>query len=348
MDEAAIKRLLEGIGCRKIRNRGNKSIIARCPFQRLHAGGYDTHPSFGVEINTSGTSGFSCYACHKAGWVGLLVEAVERHTGEKFPQSLHDLAHKDGDLSLDAIKQRIENASFWAKFQEVGGVVIDAQDRFTRERVPEPTVLPEAMLDRFKNHTLESILYLRGSNRKLTQETIEKWELGWDAEDRRLVIPIRNRDGKLVAYSRRLYQEPGEKRLDRRGKPAPKYLHSTGFQRDYVLYGEHLLTPGRKAYLNEGFFHVIWMHQCGYRNPLAIMGTFLSEVQQKKIKKWFDEVVIMVDGDDPGRRMADAVRKSLEPDVRVSTFQCPEGLDANDLAPEELHEALGTPDVLVN
>lgn len=63
----------------------------------------------------------------------------------------------------------------------------------------------------------------RGFPKKLLQE----WDVGWDSELERVVLPVRNRSGKLVGVSKRATRE-GD---------SPKYLHH--FQKGMVLYGEH-------------------------------------------------------------------------------------------------------------
>jgi 5S rRNA maturation endonuclease (ribonuclease M5) len=347
MDEAGIRGLLDALGCERISNRGPNWIQCACPFSDRHKNHRDRNPSFGVRINSNGTSGWACYTCHEKGWIGGLPEYVEKFTGRRFDVSIHEMAKADGALTMAQIKAKLAKVSFWNPPQVVSGV------RFSRkgQNDPdyEPTVIPDLDFKKYEKHTLESILYLQGPQRKLTVDTIQLWGLGWDEEDRRIVIPIRDKAGKLLAYSKRLYEREGEKRVNHKGKRLPKYLHSKGFKRDYLLYGEHqIMANQRHCIIVEGFFDVIYLWQCGYRNAVAIMGSYLSDVQERKIKKWFDSATILTDGDDAGRDMADAVAKSLRPEVTVSVLYCPEEEDANDQSPEQLRDLLGPPDILVD
>lgn len=313
-------------------------MVASCPISFLHASGRDNNPSFAIGINPSGASGYRCYSCHIKGWVGFLIRQIERRSGEKLPTSLHDLVQKDGDLTPEQMQERLTSMEFWVPTTTQGGVTVRARTRVAEEQ-PHIEILPETALDPFRSHTLESALYLRGPARKLSQESIERWELGWDARSCRITIPIRDNDRQLLGIAKRLhplYQDP---------ENGPKYLNTKGFKRDYVLFGEHLLTSSRQGYVVEGYFNVIWMHQNGYRNVVALMGSYPSYVQVKKLKKWFDFITVVADGDVAGKKMAEELRRALEPDVKVNIQGCPPGRDANDLSSAELSDLVGIPGV---
>lgn len=347
MDEAGIKNLLDSLSCERISNRGPQWVQCSCPFQARHKKNLDNHPSFGIRINSTGTSGWFCYTCKERGWIGGLPAAIEKFTGRTFDSELHKVAKADGLLTNEQIRQRLAKVTYWQPSQTVGGV------RFAKKGQNDPdyspAIIPREEYQKFTKHTLESILYLQGPQRKLSIDTIRHWGLGWDEEDRRVVIPILDAESNLVAWSRRLYEREGEDRRNYNGKKPPKYLHSKGFKRDYFLYGEQQRVPSqRHAYIVEGFFDVIWLWQCGYRNPLAIMGSYLSDIQERRIKKWFDRVTILADGDQAGHEMADEVAKSLRPDVLVDIAYCPEDEDANNQDPETLVTLVGVPDILVD
>ena len=344
MNVDGIRMILEALDCKRIGVRAGKWVRCSCPFSYRHPKQQDRHPSFAVRINPDKPSGWFCYTCQERGWLGLLVKEVEKATGYHYPKDLHEFAKKDGDVSPERIKDKLNTATFWNPSTLVGGVRMSVRRQNALDPDYKPPYFPESTLDNYKGHSLDSMLYLQGDQRKLTQKTIDEWEIGWDEEDRRIMLPIRNNDGRLVAYSGRLFESPGEVRLNHKGKRAPKYLHSKGFKRDYLLYGEHLRKSYlRTGYVMEGFFDVVYLWQLGYRNVFAIMGTYLSEIQQKKIKRWCEHVIVITDGDEPGREMGKTVSEALRPDVVAVEAHCPEGLDVNDLTPEELRVLIGPP-----
>lgn len=318
MDAPDIKAILQALGCERIGFRGTDWIQCSCPFSDFHKSLSDRHPSFAVRIDARKPSGWFCYTCKKRGRLHGLVGAVTKLTGRIYDQSLHDYAHRDGDTR--SLIECVEGLAWTPAVAKVAPP-------------PVPVVLDESMLSRYKLHSLESMLYLQGPKRRLTLETIALWALGWDDDDGRVVIPIRDEVGQLLGLSRRLVREPPE------GKDPPKYLHSKGFKRDLVLFGEHRRKPDiRRGFVVEGFFDVIWLQQCGFDNALAIMGSYLSGIQAQKLKAWFEDVVIVADGDPAGLKMAEDAARVLRPEVKVKIVPCPPGTDPNDMAQEELQD----------
>lgn len=112
----------------------------------------------------------------------------------------------------------------------------------------------------------------------------------------RIVIPICNRAGELVAYAGRAID----------GRP-PKYKLPSGFRKGLELFNFHRAVaktapPTGRAIVVEGFFDCLKVHQAGYRNVVALMGASLSEKQSELLKTRFREWVVMLDGDEAGRR----------------------------------------------
>lgn len=337
MDEEGIKTILEGMGLHRIHT-GDNGIWVRssCPFIYRHSNAVDRHPSFGVSIHPDKPSTYTCFTCKRKGPLSVLLKKAEDHLGRKYDDELHRMAESDGAFNAAYLQDKLKKAELWNPSITVNGVRISKKKA---ESGPVTCQFSEDELASMRGLSLEVMLYLTGPDRKLTQETVDLWELGWNPVRSRIMIPIRDAEGKLLACSGRLFGQD-------KTKKNPKYMHSKGFRRDFVLFGEHLKTKSRKCYLVEGFFHTIYMYQLGYRNVLGVMGVYLSEIQEKKVKKWFDEVVVLADGDKAGTEMADRVADALKGDCVVRVAHCEPGMDANDLSPEEIEELVGPPNLL--
>jgi hypothetical protein len=197
-------------------------------------------------------------------------------------------------------------------------------------------------------------------DRGLDPETCREWELGHDPDMKRLLFPMRNRKGEIVAISGRLYACPrcGEEKVrkaegerDRcegcsRGLP-PKYLHSSGFQRNLFLYGENRQQEGTsRVYVVEGNLDAPMMWQIGYRPVVAMLGSSPGATQVEKLVAWWDSIIVVGDGDKAGRDMGIKIREMVAGRVPIKTPQLPSGTDPGALAmeaPEVLHEILGPP-----
>jgi len=147
----------------------------------------------------------------------------------------------------------------------------------------------------------------------------------------RVVIPIHNEHGQLVAYSGR--STDGGK---------PKYRLPAGFHKSQVLYNLHrvLGAHGRTLILVEGFFDAFRIHQAGHPAVAALMGSRLSGGQANLIVTRFDRVVLMLDGDEAGKAGAAKAAAALAPHLEVETVRLAPGAQPDQLACEEVDQLL--------
>lgn len=355
MDGKNILILLQELGLRRIRSRSSW-VDAECPYSERHQGGADAHPSFGVKIAVNRSSSYNCQACHvKVDNLLALVWRMSRHPltaaqHERFSKLAtwvikHDNTLAEASFRKDHDKDPGELAKAKTPSSEKHALYseytppswanqparTDGKANHLLFQEPEPTVLAEDDLLPMSVVTPEALEYLQGPKRRLTGETIRAWELGYQRG--RVAIPIRDFKQRLVGISGRLI---GNGR-------GPKYLHSLGFRRDYFLYGESKVVEGGTGYVVEGFFDVIRLWQSGYRNAVAIMGSYPSKHQVEKMTKFFTNIVIVPDGDNAGREMALKVMEAVKPFLPVRMVEVPDGRDPDDLTPDELCDRLGPP-----
>jgi hypothetical protein len=119
----------------------------------------------------------------------------------------------------------------------------------------------------------------------------------------RMVFPIHDEGGELVAYAGR--------RMDGR---EPRYLFPPGFRKSQVVFNLHRAVQsaarqGGVAIVVEGFFDCLKVHQAGYGNVVALMGASVSGRQSELLHTYFRELVVMLDGDEAGRRASWALIK---------------------------------------
>jgi DNA primase len=112
----------------------------------------------------------------------------------------------------------------------------------------------------------------------------------------RMIFPIHDERGELVAYAGRV--------MDGR---EPRYLFPPGFHKSQVVFNLHRAVEfaarqGGVAIVVEGFFDCLKVHQAGCGNVVALMGASLSDRQSELLHTYFRELVVMLDGDEAGRR----------------------------------------------
>jgi DNA primase len=153
----------------------------------------------------------------------------------------------------------------------------------------------------------------------------------YDRFRHRVIFPIRDVSGHVVAFGGRAL-----------GDGEPKYLNSP--ETPTYVKGEHLygLDVARDAIRREGFailvegyLDLIALHQAGFENSVASLGTALTPAQVKLLARYTERVVVSYDGDTAG---LNAAAKSLDLflergfDVRVA--EIPAGKDPDDFVKE--------------
>ena len=324
--------------------RQGKNLVGLCPWHD------DAKPSFNVNPERQT---FRCWVCDIGGDVYSFLMRMEKI---EFREALEQLAERAG---IDLPRGR-------------GGVPVD-------ERKSLHKVLTWAC-DRFSDHLRRSAdaeparAYLR--DRGLAPETIERFHLGyapaaWDwllrqapaagfsAEllaraglaverqergghyDRfrdRVMFPIRDPQGRCVAFGGRVL--PGS-------TEGAKYINSPEtpvFSKSSLLYGldssrDAMARTGR-AVVVEGYTDCLAARQIGCDDVVAVLGTALGERHAKLLRRYADRLVLVLDGDEAGRRRADEVLDVLlaEPiDIRIARM--PDGVDPCEFALEQGREA---------
>ena len=148
----------------------------------------------------------------------------------------------------------------------------------------------------------------------------------------RLVIPIRDASGRVVGFGGRLLEGEG-----------PKYVNSPEsglFKKRELLYGFYegisYLRELKSALLVEGYFDVIALHQEGFRNTVATLGTSLGREHAQLLSRVVNRVYLLFDGDEAGRKaMRLAVPHLLRAGLEVFPVFLPEGLDPHDFLLKE-------------
>lgn len=146
-----------------------------------------------------------------------------------------------------------------------------------------------------------------------------------------LVIPIHNERGELVAYCGRA--------LD---GAQPRYRFPSGFPKSEILFNLHrAVAPGRQTVVVvEGFFDCLKLRQAGIVSAVALMGAALYASQQRLLLERFSRIILMLDGDDAGRRATDDIARRLRQHASVRVIHLPDGTQPDQLPPEAIRHFL--------
>ena len=170
--------------------------------------------------------------------------------------------------------------------------------------------------------------YLR--ERAVSPETAQYFGIGMfpgkGSMENRIVIPIHNEDGILVAYAGRGV-----------GQAEPRYRFPTRFRKSIVLFNLHRAAHhGKRVIVVEGFFDCFKVHQAGIPCVVALMGCSLSRRQTELLEQHFEEAVLLLDGDKAGRAASTSIAAQLVPKLSTRLVQVPVGSQPDQLSEDQI------------
>jgi DNA primase len=318
--------------------KNGKYLKGLCPFHS------EKTPSFTV---TPEKQIFHCYGCGKGGNVIKFVMEME---GESFPEAVKTLA-EDAGIPVTWVSGNTEEPS---PFQKEKKVLFEAHDysaklyHYLLRNTEAAKPAMEYLLSRGFNDTLIEqfgVGYAPARWDTLTQALERKGYVPAEMEsggllsrrqeaegyvDRfrdRIIFPIQDASGQIIAFAGRLLSD-GQ----------PKYLNSPEtvlFNKSRTLYRLHEARPAirrtRQVVLFEGYVDCIKAWSAGVHNGVATMGTALTQEHSTLLRRYADEVILCYDGDDAGQA---AAHKSI-PLLEAAGFRVRVSVLPNRMDPDE-------------
>jgi DNA primase len=298
--------IVEVIGSYVKLNKRGSDYKGLCPFHN------EKTPSFNVNQRLQI---FKCFGCGKAGNVVTFLMEYESMT---FPEALKSLAERGG--------VKLPEADYSSEDRQYAKTKSDLYDIYKKAALYFYRQLKSPI-------GAEGYSYLK--NRELSDETIVRFGLGYSpksgnglynllksegyddellhlselfnysekygARDKfwnRVMFPIMDVNNKVIAFGGRVM-----------GDGEPKYLNSNEtriFEKGKNLYALNLARRSKKDYLLlcEGYVDVIALHQAGFDNAVASLGTALTGMQAKLMSRYVKKVYITYDSDGAGTKAA--------------------------------------------
>lgn len=308
-----------------------------CPFHN------EKSPSFSV---TQNKQMYHCFGCGASGNVYTFIMQIERLT---FKEAIEFLA----DLTSYKLPTTYENTKDIAEKRELLEIHKLANNLYKNNLYQEDKIALDYL--KARNISDESIekfslgFSSRNSNFLLNYllsegfdlQTIEKSGLVINGKngyfDRfygRVIFPIQDTQNKVIGFGGRALRDDTK---------AAKYLNSNStqiFYKDRTLYGLNFAKSSKKNdfLLVEGYLDVIKMHQFGYDNAIASLGTAFNQNHVRTINQYNKEITICFDNDEAGlnaTRKAISILEVNRPNTKVLRVK-----DAKD--PDEFLETFGS------
>lgn len=333
-------------------------FVGLCPFHQ------EKTPSFGV---SRGKNFYYCFGCQASGDAISFLRHVE---GLAFGEALEKLAERSG-IELprpdSASQAQIDRAR--SQRERLSEVMEHARAFFerclndaehaalARAELQKRGVSPETAQrfrlgyaplswDALSRHLADKRVDLKDALEVGLVAPRRQGQGYYDRFRHRLMFPVADQHGRLLAFSGRALPLPeGHAQGD---APPAKYINSPEgplYKKGHVLFGLDLArVAARKqnqVLLCEGNFDLVQLHQAGFDNTLAPLGTAFTLDQARLIRRFAEEVVLVFDGDGAGRKATRAAFELLESTgIKSRAVRLPDGYDPDAFLREHGAESL--------
>lgn len=289
----------------KLQKKGS-SYFGLCPFHN------EKSPSFSVSPDKQM---YYCFGCGAGGNVFTFIMEYENYS---FPEALKYLADRVGiklpereyseeekrqqDLRMQVleINKMAANYFYYQLRTESGAQAM----QYLKSRQLDDETIKRFALGYSSKYS--SNLYQYFKSKKISDELLKESGLFnvdekngmYDKFWNRVIFPILDVNNRVIGFGGRVM-----------GDGKPKYLNSPEtivFDKSRNLYGLNIARTARKKYLLvcEGYMDVISMHQAGFTNAVASLGTALTSGHASLLKRYTQEVLLLYDSDEAGVRAA--------------------------------------------
>jgi len=288
----------------KLQKKGS-NYFGLCPFHN------EKSPSFSV---SPGKQMYYCFGCGAGGNVITFLMEYENYS---FPEALNMLADRVGiELPKQEMSQEAKaQADLRATLLEINKLAANyfyyqlkqpqgkpGYDYLVRRKLSDDTIRRFGL--GFANKTSDDLYrYLRSKGYKdeILKETGLVFIEERGSHDKfwnRVMFPIMDVNNRVIGFGGRVM-----------GDGEPKYLNSPEtklFDKSRNLYGLNYARTSREKYMLicEGYMDVIAMHQAGFTNAVASLGTAFTTQHASLIKRYTDQVVLTYDSDGAGVKAA--------------------------------------------
>ena len=330
--------LLKSTGINNV-SQSSGEISFSCPsVEHFHG---DNSPS--ARMN-SRTSAFVCHSCGVRG-NGITFLAWHKSIPETVARRLLEERYGGGGIS----------AGVGTLEEEVKRIMTPVVVKEEKRTPPAESWLEKFYIDWTvaSGNPTDYVKYML--DRGFNYQILEDWEIGYDEYSRRITIPIRDHEGKLVGFKGRSYNDDHLPKYMIMGDNYnnKKYYNFQPYKKSQYVFGldviQKIIDSHYRIYSDsckyfcicEGELNTIAMNQHGFYATVGIAGSEFSETQCELIKKYAESVVLFLDNDKAGEKGAKKVVEMLSPYMPIKIVQNAPG-DAAELDTQTVQELISS------
>jgi DNA primase len=214
---------------------------------------------------------FFCFGCQTT---RSLIELIMHMTNRTYFETVRFIKSKETETDIEAVVNK------------------------ALHQLPDFVQYDELLIKRLNKQALDSpraMTYFEG--RRLTKESVVKFDLGYSEKQDSVIIPMQSPDGMSIGFVARTIE----------GK---EFKNTPGLPKSKILFNLHRVKASKIVYVVESSFDAIRLDQVGFP-AVATLGANVSSSQIELLKRYFTGVVLVADNDDAGSIMAERLTEKM-------------------------------------
>jgi len=214
---------------------------------------------------------FFCFGCQTT---RSLIELIMHMTARTYFETVRFIKSKETETDIESVINK------------------------ALHQMPDFVQYDELLIKRLNKQALESpraMSYFEG--RRLTKESVVKFDLGFSEKQDSVVIPMQSPDGMSIGFVARTIE----------GK---EFKNTPGLPKSKILFNLHRVKASKIVYVVESSFDAIRLDQVGFP-AVATLGANVSSSQIELLKRYFTGVVLVADNDEAGVIMSEKLIEKM-------------------------------------
>jgi len=214
---------------------------------------------------------FFCFGCQTT---RSLVELIMHMTSRTYFETVRFIKSKETETNIEAVVNK------------------------ALHQMPDFVQYDELLIKRLGKQAIDSpraMTYFEG--RRLTKESVIKFDLGYSEKQDSVVIPMQSPDGMSIGFVARTIE----------GK---EFKNTPGLPKSKILFNLHRVKASKIVYVVESSFDAIRLDQVGFP-AVATLGANVSSSQIELLKRYFTGVVLVADNDEAGAIMSERLTEKM-------------------------------------
>ena len=214
---------------------------------------------------------FFCFGCQTT---RSLIELIMHMTNRTYFETIRFIKSKETETDIESVINK------------------------ALHHIPDFVQYDELLIKRLNKQAIDSPRAMNYfESRKITKESVVKFDLGFSEKQDSVVIPMQSPDGMSIGFVARTIE----------GK---EFKNTPGLPKSKILFNLHRVKASKTVYVVESSFDAIRLDQVGFP-AVATLGANVSSSQIELLKRYFTGVVLVADNDEAGTIMSERLTEKM-------------------------------------